>query len=87
MEVVTRVQSKPSRALHANCGKKLLQDLQTLESAAVKRSMVRSRGAREKGAMVFVECLVVSQEDTMKDPVEGDLRQEPGVACQDGPGW
>ena len=46
--VVPRVQSKLSRALHAHRGKKLLQDLQTQESAATKRAMVRFRGAREK---------------------------------------
>ena len=60
--VVPRVQSKLSRALHAHRGKKLLQDLQTQESAATKRAMVRFRGAREKGAMAFVECLGFSQE-------------------------
>ena len=59
--VVPRVQSKLSRALHAHRGKKLLQDLQTQESAATKRAMVRFRGAREKGAMAFVECPGVSQ--------------------------
>ena len=48
--VVPRVQSKLSRAVHAH----LLQDLQTQESAATKRAMVRFRGAREKGAMAFV---------------------------------
>ena len=62
MGVVPRVQSKLSRALHAHCLKKLLQDLQTLESAAIKRAMVIFRGAREKGVMAFVECLWVSQE-------------------------
>ena len=41
--VVPRVQSKLSRALHAHRGKKLLQDLQTQESAATKRAMVRFR--------------------------------------------
>ena len=87
MGVVPRVQSKLSRALHAHHGKKLLQDLQTQESAAMKRAMVRFRGAREKGAMAFVECLGFSKEDTMegrrhdgRPPVEGNLRQEPGVA-------
>ena len=34
--VVPRVQSKLSRALHAHRGKKLLQDLQTQESAVMK---------------------------------------------------
>ena len=64
--VVPRVQSRLSRALHAHRGKKLLQDLQTQESAAMKRAMVRFRGAREKSAMAFVECLRFSQEDTME---------------------
>ena len=35
----------------------------------MKRAMVRMRGVREKGAMVFVECLGVSQEDTMEGPL------------------
>ena len=69
VRVVPRVQSKLSRALHAHRGKKLLQDLQTQESAAMKRAMVRFRGPREKGAMTFVECLGVSQEDTMEGPL------------------
>ena len=67
--VVPRVQSELSRALHAHGGKKLLQDLQTQESAVMKRAMVRFRGAREKGAMAFVECLGFSQEDTMEGPL------------------
>ena len=67
--VVPRVQSKLSRALHAHRGKKFLQDLQTQESAAMKRAIVRFRGAREKGAMAFVECLGLSQEDTMEGPL------------------
>ena len=47
----------------------------------MKKAMVRFRGAREKGAMAFVGCLGVSQEDKMEPPpVEGNLRQEPGVA-------
>ena len=44
-------------------------DLQTQESMAMKRAMVRFRGAREKGAMAFVENLGVSQEDTMEGPL------------------
>ena len=67
--VVPRVQSKLSRALHAHRGKKLPQDLQTQESAAIKRAMVMLRGARGKGAMAFVECLGFSQEDTMEGPL------------------
>ena len=62
--VVPRVQSLP-----AHRGKKLQQDLQTKESTAMKRAIVRFRGAREKGAMAFVECLGVSQEDTMEGPL------------------
>ena len=69
VEVVPRVQSKLSRALHTHRGKKLLQDLQTQETTPMQRAMVRFRGAREKGAMAFVECLGVSQEDTMEDPL------------------
>ena len=64
-----RAQSKLSRALHAHRWKKLLQDLQTQQSAAMKRAMVRFGGAREKGSMVFVECLGFSQEDTMEGPL------------------
>ena len=70
MGVVPRVQSKLSRALHAHRGKKLLQDIQTQESTAMKRAMVRFRGAREKGAMaLYVECLGLSQEDTIEGPL------------------
>ena len=77
--VVPRVQSKLSRALHAHRGKKLLQDLQTQESAATKRAMVRFRGAREKGAMAFVEYLGFSQEDTMEGPLWREtLGRSPG---------
>ena len=67
--VVPRVQSKLSRALHAHRRKKLLQDFQIQESAATKRAVIRFRGAREKGAMAFVECLGVLQEDTMEGPL------------------
>ena len=58
---------------------KLLQDLQTQESAVMKRAMVRFRGAREKGAMAFVECLGFSQEDTMEGPLWREtLGRSPG---------
>ena len=67
--VVPRIQSKLSHALHAHRGKKLLRDFRTQESAPMKRAMVSFRGAREKGAMVFVECPWVSQEDTMEGPL------------------
>ena len=67
--VVSRVQSKLSRALHAHRGNKLLKDLQTQESAAKKRAMVRFKRAREKGAMAFVECMGFSREDTMEGPL------------------
>ena len=69
MRVVRRVQSKLSRVFHARRGKKLLLDLQTQESTTIKRAVVRFRGAREKGAMSFVECLGVPQEDTMEGPL------------------
>ena len=35
----------------------------------MKRAMVRFRGAWEKGVMAIVECLGVSQEDTMEGPL------------------
>ena len=81
MGVVPRVQSRLSRALHVHRGKKLHQDLQTLKRTAMKRAMVRFRGARENGAMTFVECLGVStRRHDGGPPVEGALRQQPGVA-------
>ena len=67
--VVPRVQTQLSRALHAHRGKKLLQDLQTHESAAMQSAMLKFRGAWKKGAMVFVECPGFSQEDTMEGPL------------------
>ena len=69
MGVVPRIQSTLSRSLHTHCGKKILHDLQTLESATMKRAMVRFGGAREKGAMAFVECLGVSQKYAMEGPL------------------
>ena len=62
MGVVPRVQSKLLRAPHAHRGKKLLQDLQNLGSTAMKKAMVTFRGAREEGAMVFMEYLGERQE-------------------------
>ena len=38
----------------------------------MKKCMVILRGAREKGPMAFVECLGVSQEDTMEGPLQRD---------------
>ena len=69
MEVVPRVQSKLSYALHVHRGKKLLQDLQTLDNTTIKKAMVRFRGMREKGSMAFVECLEFLQEDKMEGPL------------------
>ena len=67
--VIPNVQSKLSRALHAHRGKKFRQDLQNLDNTTMKRAIVRFRGAREKGAMAFVEYQGVSQEDTMEGPL------------------
>ena len=67
--VVPRVQSNFSRALHEHRGKKLLQDLQNLENTAKKRAMVTFGGAREKSTMTFVECLSVSQGETIEGPL------------------
>ena len=69
MGVMPRVQSKLSRALHVHRGKKLLHDVQNLESTAMKIAMVWFRGDWGKSAMTFVECLVVGQEDTKKAPL------------------
>ena len=60
--VVPRAQSKLSRTFHVHRGEKHLQDLQNLESTAMKRDM-------EKGAMASVKYLGVSQEDTMEGPL------------------
>ena len=80
--VVPRVQSKLSRALHAHRGQKLLQDLRTQESAAIKRAMETFRGAREKGAMALICGMpgVFGRRHDGGPPVEGNLRQGPGVA-------
>ena len=64
--IVPRVQSIPLRALHAHRGKKFLQSLLNVVSTTIKRAMVKFRGAREKGAMGVLECLGVSQQDTME---------------------
>ena len=96
MGVVARVQLKLSHALYAHRGQRLLQ-LQTQESAAMKRALVRFRGAREKGAMAFVECLGVSQEDTMEGPLwretlsrslgSHDAAELVGRMCHDNSCW
>ena len=93
VRVEPRVQSKLSRPPHAHGGKKLLQDLQTQESAAMKRAMVICRGAREEGAMAFVKCLGVSEEDAVEGPLwretlgrslrSHDAAELVGGICQD----
>ena len=82
MGVVSRAQSKLSRALHAHRGKKFLQDLQNLENTATKRAMVRFKGAREKGARAFFCGMpgVLARRHDGGPPVEIDLSREPGVA-------
>ena len=52
--VISRVQSKRSRPLHAHRRRKFLQILQNLESTAMKKAMVRFTGAREKGGLASV---------------------------------
>ena len=80
MGIVPSVQSKLSRALHTHRGKKLLQDLQTQESAATKRAMVRFRGAREGRHGICRMPADFARRHDGGPPVEGNLRQEPGVA-------
>ena len=70
MGVVPRGQLHLSRALHAHRGKKLLKDLHNLENTATKKAVVRFRGAREKGAMIVVECLGFPKEATMVNPLD-----------------
>ena len=80
MGVVPRVQSKLSRALHAHRGKKLLQDLQTQESAAMK-SYGKVQGSAGEGRHGF--CGMhggFARRHDGGSPVERTLRQEPGVA-------
>ena len=81
MGVVPRVQSKLSRAVHAHRGKKLLQGLQNLESTAIKRAMVRFKRSAGEGRHDI--CRMpggLARRHYGGPPVEGDLRQEPGVA-------
>ena len=47
-------------------GKKFLQNLSKVVNTTMNRANVKFSGAREKGAMTFVECLGVSLEDTME---------------------
>ena len=78
---VPRVQSKLSRALHAHRGKKLLQDLQTQESAAIKRAMLKDQGSAGKGRHgVCGMSGGLARRHDGGHPVEGNLGQEPGVA-------
>ena len=78
--VVPRVETKLSRALHAHRGKKLLQDLQTQESTAIKRAMVRFRSAGKGCHGICRMPGVFARRHDGGRPVEGNLRQEPGVA-------
>ena len=48
---------------------KLSQDLRNLDNTTMKRAMVKFRGARDRGAIAFVEYLGVSQEDTREGPL------------------
>ena len=66
MEVAPRVQSRRSRALHAHHGVKLLSDLRNQEGNTSKRTMVRFRGAREKGFMTVAGFQGISQEEIME---------------------
>ena len=61
-----RVQSNLLRVLQAHRGAKRLEDIRNQDNDKSKRAIVRFREAREKGAMAFVECLGVSNEDKME---------------------
>ena len=80
VEIMPRVQSKHSRAVHAHRRKKLLQSLRIMERSTIKRVMVRFSGAREKGAVIFVECLAVSKEGLMEGSLwRGTLGRSSGL--------
>ena len=66
--VVPRVQSKLRAPSTHTVGRSSCK-ISKPKNTATKRAMVRFRGAREKGAMAFVELLGFSQEDTMKAPL------------------
>ena len=86
--VVSRVQSKLWRALHAHRGKKLLQDLQTQESTTMKESYGKVQGSAGEGHHGI--CGMPGGSARRHDggpPVEGSLRQEPGVAWRGGTCW
>ena len=81
VEVVSRVQSKLSRALHAHRGRKLLQDLRLVESTTMKIAMAWFKNTG-KGAKALGErlCRSLARRRDVVLPLEGDLRQEPGIA-------
>ena len=60
-----RVQFKLWRVLHAHRGAELLEGIRNQDNDRSKRAMVRFREAREKGAIAFVQCLGVSNEEKM----------------------
>ena len=57
-----------SKNIDKNCW--FLENLQNLDNMTMKRAVVRFGRVREKGGMAFVECLGVSQEDTMEGPLQ-----------------
>ena len=79
--VVPRVQSNPTRALHACRGMKLLEHHRNQKIKIMQESNDRFRRARKKGAMAFLECMVISQRRYDGGlPVVRNLRWEPGIA-------
>ena len=65
--------------LHANRGKKLLQNLQNLVNTSMKRSVVRFKGAQGRHDICGVFRGLATRHDRVL-PVEGDLRKEPEMA-------
>ena len=77
------VSNQSSRALTARTlGKKALAGPPKPGQYSNEERYGKDQGvADEKGAMAVVECLGISQEDTMEGPpVDGGLGQEPGIA-------
>ena len=65
------LRSNLSRAHDVRNGKKLLQELQTLDSTTTRRALVRFKRAWEKGDRTFVKCLGSSKKTRCRAPGEG----------------
>ena len=83
VRVVPPAQSKLSCALHVHRGKKLLQDLQNLDKSTIKRAMVQESARKECHDICRISGDLIRKHDG-GPPVEGDHRQDPGIAWRGG---